>query len=526
MIEKIKKENYQKMNHTVNTKPVLSISLMSNGKKNTVRRCLDSLAPVMEAVPSELIIVDTGCDEATASIIREYTENIVPFTWCNDFSKARNAGLKRACGEWFMYLDDDEWFEDASQLISFFTSGEYKKYAGACYIVRNYADYEETAWEDVWVSRLIRLDKDTHFESSIHEYLYPVKGVSKLIHSYVKHFGYIFDSEEEKAAHAHRNITLLSEMVKKEPDNIRWWVHLAQEYRVINDMEKLETLCRDALQQFKATDAYNINNFRGTFYVGLLMKYITQHEYKKALVQFKDAIADRRNTDICKAMLYARAAELYYTLGQYEECGYCCKEYMKRYDALHMNEEECYMQGSIFTHETCKKEIRNNVYSFFIKCCVLKGDRDGFITYFYKIGWKEDMIHIYYSLIGDVLEGMAILPYTDKFVDMAQTMMERRGINQLTVEKLKELEKTAPQQFEALFNIFSKTNPPVLYRETKPEQPVVSPEMQQLATQIKEQIQLLISQGLYAEANGILAQLKTFVPMDEELVQLERMIKK
>ena len=54
--------------------------------------------------------------------MRKYTEKIVPFTWCNDFSKARNAGLEQATGKWFLYIDDDEWFEDPSEIISFFKS--------------------------------------------------------------------------------------------------------------------------------------------------------------------------------------------------------------------------------------------------------------------------------------------------------------------------------------------------------------------------------------------------------------------
>jgi len=113
LAEKIKKENYQKMNHTVNTKPVLSISLMSNGKKNTVRRCLDSLIPVMEAVPSELIIVDTkgGVPNDSVEIAREYTDKIYPFVWCDDFAAARNVCFKHARGEWFLFQDDDEVFE-------------------------------------------------------------------------------------------------------------------------------------------------------------------------------------------------------------------------------------------------------------------------------------------------------------------------------------------------------------------------------------------------------------------------------
>lgn len=109
-------------------KPVLSISLLASNRKATIRKCLDSLKPIMEQVESELIIVDTGCDEETHDILLEYTSHVILFEWCKDFSKARNAGLKEAKGEWFLFIDDDEWFSDVSEIVEFFHSGEYKNY--------------------------------------------------------------------------------------------------------------------------------------------------------------------------------------------------------------------------------------------------------------------------------------------------------------------------------------------------------------------------------------------------------------
>ena len=40
---------------------LLSISILMSGRKET-RQCLESLVPIMEAIPCELILVDTGCD--------------------------------------------------------------------------------------------------------------------------------------------------------------------------------------------------------------------------------------------------------------------------------------------------------------------------------------------------------------------------------------------------------------------------------------------------------------------------------
>lgn len=98
----------------------LTISLLASDRMNTLKRCLDSITPFLRELNSELIIVATGQDPAVLALAGQYTSDIIPFTWCNDFSKARNAGLKKASGEWFLFLDDDEWFEDVSEIIDFF----------------------------------------------------------------------------------------------------------------------------------------------------------------------------------------------------------------------------------------------------------------------------------------------------------------------------------------------------------------------------------------------------------------------
>ena len=56
---------------------LLTISILISNRPDTVRKCLDSVKPLLENVPSELILVDTGCGEQVRGIIEEYTDNIV-----------------------------------------------------------------------------------------------------------------------------------------------------------------------------------------------------------------------------------------------------------------------------------------------------------------------------------------------------------------------------------------------------------------------------------------------------------------
>ena len=135
-------------------KPILSIALLVSNRKDTIQKCLDSLTPIREAIPSELIILDTGCDADLRAILDQYADKIENFTWIKDFSAARNVTLQMAEGEWYMYLDDDEWFVETDDLIEFFRSGDYKNHGYASYIQRNYLDMEGSQWADARVSRI------------------------------------------------------------------------------------------------------------------------------------------------------------------------------------------------------------------------------------------------------------------------------------------------------------------------------------------------------------------------------------
>lgn len=437
-------------------RPVLSISLLSSGRKDTIWKCLDSLKMIMEQIPSELVIVDTGCDEETHEKMKEYTNHIIDFNWCNDFSKARNAGLKECSGEWFLYIDDDEWFEDIEKLVEFFKNGEYKNYMCASYIQRNYLDYQGKHYRDAWVSRMIRLDEDTRFESSIHEYLFPVKGKGKRIHSAVKHFGYIFDSVEKKYAHSKRNIVLLLDMIHKERQNIRWWMQLAQEYRGIRELYKLEETCLEGLSVFKDINENNTNRQRGTLYVGVLLAQMYRQNYNDAICLFKEAVKDSRNTQLCNTRLYALGAEAYYKLKKYEECIFCCEEYIKSYKKFAKDEEQCYIQNAFFVDEVFEQEIRNNVFCFYMGSGIKNGNIKIMYDYFWELEWDAPEFSFYTGLVPDVIEGMISATYNDKLVQIAETMMKRKGIDEKVVNEIKKYEKEDFEKFIILCNIFSK----------------------------------------------------------------------
>lgn len=224
----------------------LSISLLVSNHIDTIRRCLESIKPLLTELRSELIIVDTGSTDGSIEVAKEYADKIVPFTWCNDFSAARNAGLKEARGEWFLYLDDDEWFEDVREIIHFFKKEKYMDYGRAFYVQRNYENYEGTRYSDSYVLRMFQIVEGTRFKYRIHELVTPELNPLKVFDAYVHHYGYIGKSEEKNK----RNVVLLEKELEENPKEMRMFAQLINECCMVKDYAKVLGL-KDKLDAIK-----------------------------------------------------------------------------------------------------------------------------------------------------------------------------------------------------------------------------------------------------------------------------------
>lgn len=228
----------------------LTISVLISNNYDNVKRCLDSIKPLLEETDAELILTDTGCDRPVRELIETYSSHIINFTWCNDFSAARNVGLKAASGEWFLYVDDDEWFEDTSAISDFLNSPEEKDYNVAFYVQRNYLDYNGINFIDHNVDRILRINPELHFEHRIHEAYSGIEiGVKKLIGSYVHHYGYIYRDEEEMMRKHERNQKLLELECNEHPEDMRMQYQLVINQYEIKDWDKAIEYAENAIKR-------------------------------------------------------------------------------------------------------------------------------------------------------------------------------------------------------------------------------------------------------------------------------------
>ncbi len=213
----------------------LTIGVLISNRIETVKKCLESVKPLVDKGIAELICVDTitgtqgKVSDGSAELAKKYTDKVYVFPWINDFSAARNVTLEHASGEWYVFCDDDEWFEDVKEIDDFFSSNEYLNYNSASYIIRNYKDKAGTQWADTRAVRFVKRTEELRFEGVVHEAYNKIKLPCREFSCFAHHYGYAFENEEEKKAHTDRNIKLLKEELNRRPKDLRLRTQMALE---------------------------------------------------------------------------------------------------------------------------------------------------------------------------------------------------------------------------------------------------------------------------------------------------------
>ena len=301
---------------------LLTITMLVSDRVDTIEKCMKSLEHLRETVPSELIVVDTAGNEVCMDIVRQYTDQIVQFEWCNDFSAARNAGVERAKGQWLMYLDDDEWFESTRELEDFFLSGNYHNFFCASYLQRNYSDRAGRQWKDTRVIRLVRREEGTRFIRKIHEQFFPLNNPVYYMNDYVHHYGYAYRSKEEKDRHLWRNIRLLLEERKNHPEDTQLTAQLIQEYAVAEEYFSAIELCKELWTEKDNWTVVSRAQY-ATFAVQIeLRMYLSQKRYTDGYDAGKnmlEILQEQENNVLVKGILCNLMSEFCYQLGKYEE---------------------------------------------------------------------------------------------------------------------------------------------------------------------------------------------------------------
>lgn len=414
---------------------VLSISMLISGKED-MPKSLESLQYFKKALPCEIILVDTGCNAEQRALAERYADKIIDFVWCNDFAAARNAGLKEARGEWFLYLDDDEWFDNPTEIIDFFISGEYKKYNSAAYKVRNYFNRQGSAFDESVATRMVKLEKETVFVGKIHEYLDPFKLPVKNFSDFVHHYGYAFKDEDEKQKHGYRNIVPLLEMMKAEPEDIRWQCQLAQEYFALDQYSETVKVCENALKQQKLMEETKgcVPAWLGAIYGFLLISLESQKEFNVEEQWLERALAEPKMPEATRAYFYFAGTRLYSLNGakEYEKCRSCVREYIRYMHKLQNNEEAISAQTALITSAVFQEHRSYPALLLSMEALIRLEDFALAEEAFYLIDWSDRRMLRQNEVEKIIVDACCSVAYHPLWVRILQTLVSREeGIQEM-----------------------------------------------------------------------------------------------
>ena len=417
-------------------KKLVTISLLCCGRPDTTERCLKSVMPIRQAVDSELIVIDTGCDKETRAVIEKYADEVIDFKWVNDFAKARNFQLETAHGKWLLYLDDDEFFIKTESLINFFNSGEYKKFNLGGYTQRNFLDYENKEWEDCRVVRMTTIKPETKFIGKVHEYIVPYEGPTMLLNDYVGHYGYIFETEEKNIEHSNRNIPLLKEMMEEDPTEARWPYQLGQELKATHKNEELLELANDCIKRFKNDDAIGML-YRDNFLCAKAVALEQLNKSEELLALFEEVKNDKLVADIPKAKISCYCIRQNYMLGRFHEAIEVGEYYLRAYEKYGNDERAIFNQGGIFVDDTFNVTHLNHAYAFMIAAGLRLEDLSVLTHYYKKIAWESPVLRISKGFLSDLVTTAAVRGYEKSVSGALNKFFIRHGLKLVLINEIR-----------------------------------------------------------------------------------------
>ena len=196
----------------------ISVSLIVKNEEATLPTCLRSVGDLVH----EIIVVDTGSSDQTKHIAAGFGARVFDFPWIDSFAAARNASLEPATGDWILWLDGDEFFDEDNR-------GKLQGLFGRLgdepvgYIMKQRSAPETPGGAATLVDqcRLFRNDPAIRWSYRVHEQILP--GLKRAGHQVrftdicIEHSGYVDPALRRRKTE--RNLRLLQMEYAEQPDD-------------------------------------------------------------------------------------------------------------------------------------------------------------------------------------------------------------------------------------------------------------------------------------------------------------------
>lgn len=236
----------------------ISLCMIVKNEEDNLGRCLESVKQLVD----EMIIVDTGSTDSTVTIAERYGARVYHFEWNDNFSEARNYGLKQASGDWVMIMDADDEMEklEKQDIVKMIETTD-----ADAFFFETISYVGEKPGSDVIKNMNLRLMKNHqgyYFSNPIHEQIYcnimAANPNAKIVNCDMKvyHYGYLNKNIAGNNKRA-RNIALLEKELEQRPDYNFAIFNLGSEYYAMGDNRKAIGYFEKAYEKFDPQEGYS-----------------------------------------------------------------------------------------------------------------------------------------------------------------------------------------------------------------------------------------------------------------------------
>ena len=248
----------------------------------------------------------------------------------------------------------------------------------------------------------------------------------------------------------------------------------------------------------------------GSFYAAQILAKLELLHYEAALTLCEAASNDARTGRLFSAfLLWARAKSCFYIECYPDAIGYVT-QYLALVEELEQDMDSLAKeQIAPFVGECLDVVKRKEMYSI-AKCAgLMQKDATYLKRYFSQLKWNEQHLYVFEEIVSTLIQSMCTMEREPIFEEVLKTCYAHGGLWEYFCEVLQSYEASGHDTspiMELLEEISSKDdNASVLA----------------LAESVKEQLKILIANGMTEQALEVIRNIRTMLPEDEELREME-----
>lgn len=279
----------------------ITLCMIVRDEAERLPHCLASVAGVVD----EAVIVDTGSQDDTVAIARDWGARVYEAPWEEDFAAARNIALKYVTTEWVLVLDADETLTPA------FAAALPEICQQPRWLVVTLLRQELGVVPPyTYVSRLFRHHPDLFFQRAYHETIddsvlalqqrEPHWQIAQVNGVAIVHSGYLGAQRQQKQERAER---IMRRYLEQHPEDAYLWSKLAGVYLARGDLEQAQQCLEQGLRAktLPPAIAHELHYQQGNLYA-------ERGEWQAAIAAYETAL-ETPTPEVMHLATYLRLAD-------------------------------------------------------------------------------------------------------------------------------------------------------------------------------------------------------------------------